>query len=70
VVWGRERIAPGASGQPLDRTTAWNTSLPISPLPSADGKLQYRLASNVPDYWISFIHTQGYSRCPQVGAAQ
>ena len=60
MVWGIERLVPGASGQPLDRTTAWNTSLPIAPPPSADATPQYRLGSNVPDYWIPFIPTEVY----------
>lgn len=58
MVWGIERIVPGSSGQPLDRTTAWNTSLPIVPPPAADATPQYRLGSNVPDYWIPFILTE------------
>jgi hypothetical protein len=54
MVWGIERTVPGASGKPLDRATSWNTSLTIVPPPAAETMPQYRLGSNVPDYWIPF----------------
>jgi hypothetical protein len=55
MVWGIERTVSGASGQPFDRTTAWNISLPSTPPPAADALPRYRLGSNVPDYWIPFL---------------
>jgi len=55
MVWGIERTVSGASGQPFDRTTAWNISLPSSPPPAADALPHYRLGSSVPDYWIPFL---------------
>jgi hypothetical protein len=55
MVWGIERTVPGPSGQPRDRTTAWNVSLPAAPPPPAITMPQYRLGSDVPDYWIPFI---------------
>ncbi len=55
MVWGIERTVSGASGQPFDRTTAWNVSLPSSPPPAADALPHYRLGSYVPDYWIPFL---------------
>jgi hypothetical protein len=57
MVWGIERTVVGASGQSLDRTTAWNTNLPVTPPPAGgDGVLpRYRLGSNVPDYWVPYV---------------
>jgi predicted DCC family thiol-disulfide oxidoreductase YuxK len=55
MVWGIERTVLGASGKPIDRTTAWNTALPIVSPPAVGGPPHYRLGSNVPDYWIPFI---------------
>ena len=54
MVWGIERIVAGASGQPLDRTTEWNTNLPAAPPPAAGAPLSYRLGSTVPDYWTPY----------------
>jgi hypothetical protein len=59
MVWGIERKISGASGSPIDRATAWNTSLPIAPPPSASAKPQYRLGTTVPDYWIPFMPAAG-----------
>jgi hypothetical protein len=59
MVWGIERIVPGASGQPVDRTTAWNISLPVAPPPAAGAVPAYRLGSNVPDYWVPFLPVAG-----------
>jgi hypothetical protein len=55
MVWGIERTICGASGFPVDLATAWNTSLPIAPPPSASATPQYRLGTTVPDYWIPFM---------------
>ena len=55
MVWGIERTVVGASGQPFDRTTAWNISRPVVPPPAANAAPEYRLGSSVPDYWIPFI---------------
>jgi hypothetical protein len=55
VVWGIERNVVGASGAPLDRAQAWNTSATASPLAASNSVLQYRLGSSVPDYWIPFL---------------
>jgi hypothetical protein len=55
MAWGIERTICGASGQPFDRATAWNISLPVVPPPSANAVPQYRLGSNVPDFWIPFL---------------
>jgi hypothetical protein len=58
LAWGIERTVSGPSGQPFDRTTAWNTSLPIASPPAADATPLYRLGSTVPDYWIPFVPVQ------------
>jgi hypothetical protein len=55
MVWGIERTICGASGSPVDLVTAWNTSLPVAPPPSASATPQYRLGTTVPDYWIPFM---------------
>ena len=55
MVWGIERTICGASRSPVDLATAWNTSLPIAPPPSASATPQYRLGTTVPDYWIPFM---------------
>jgi hypothetical protein len=55
MVWGIERTICGASGAPLDRVTAWNTSQPAAVPPSPDAVPQYRLGTTVPDYWIPFM---------------
>ena len=55
MVWGIERTICGGSGSPVDLATAWNTSLPIAPPPSASAMPQYRLGTTVPDYWIPFM---------------
>jgi hypothetical protein len=55
MAWGIERTICGPSGQPYDRATAWNISLPVVPPPSANAMPQYRLGSNVPDFWIPFL---------------
>jgi hypothetical protein len=59
MAWGIERTVPGASGQPLDRTTAWNTNLPIAPPPAPDAVPLYRLGSDIPDYWLPFLLVPG-----------
>lgn len=59
MVWGIEHTVPGPSGQPFDRTTAWNTSLPVAPPPTANALASYRLGSDVPDYWIPFLPLPG-----------
>jgi hypothetical protein len=59
VAWGIEQTVVGASGQPLDRTLEWRIAAPPSAPPSgADGVLEYRLGSTVPDYWIPFLPVQ------------
>jgi hypothetical protein len=66
MVWGIERTVSGASGQPYDRTTVWNTSLPVVPPPSAGALPSYRLGSTVPDYWVPFLPVKGKDPSGQV----
>jgi hypothetical protein len=55
MAWGIERTICGASGQPIDRATAWNIALPVVPPPTLSVAPYYRLGSNVPDFWIPFL---------------
>ncbi len=59
MVWGIERTVVGPSGQPYDRATVWNISLPVTPPPAADALPHYRLGSDVPDYWVPFLLITG-----------
>lgn len=58
LVWGVERTVLGASGQPLDRTLEWRINAPAAPPPSGDPTPQYRLGSNVPNYWLPYLPVQ------------
>ncbi len=53
--WGIEQTVVGASGLPLDRTLEWRITAPVTPPPSGDPMLHYRLGSTVPDYWLPFM---------------
>jgi hypothetical protein len=52
MAWGVERIVESASEQPLNR---YEQTPAASPLKPADGKLIYKLESEVPDYWIPLL---------------
>jgi hypothetical protein len=55
MVWGVERTAVHTTGAPVDRALAWKTAAPAPSPPVAGAPLNYRLGSNVPDYWIPFL---------------
>lgn len=58
LVWAVERLVPGVAGNPLNRYEIYREREAQDPPPSppaAEGELRYRLASEVPDYWIPFL---------------
>jgi hypothetical protein len=62
LAWGVERIAEGASGRPLNRReddlAQQRQNQPVTPAPSNDGALTWRLSTEVPGYWIPLIPVQ------------
>jgi hypothetical protein len=61
LAWGVERIVEGPSGRAVDRRQVYlEGQNPGAPTPSSAGKdaLIWRLATEVPDYWIPLIPVQ------------
>ena len=54
LAWAVERIVENRAGDRLDRREAYEAAQPAGPTP-ANGSLSYRLASEVPDYWIPLV---------------
>lgn len=73
LAWGIERTAEGASGRPVNQREAYLARLQQrppagTPPPNADETiLTYRLATEVPDYWIPLMPVP---LNPQTGAMQ
>jgi hypothetical protein len=58
LAWAIERVVPGLAGDRIDRYAQWLARVETeSPAPPADSASPpaYRLASEVPDYWIPLI---------------
>jgi hypothetical protein len=56
MAWGVERIVESATEQPLNRFEQQRRlAPPRPPEQSADGKLVYKLVSEVPDYWVPLL---------------
>lgn len=51
LAWAVERAVSGPAGRPLNRFEAWRKPAPPAPV----GTLTYRLATEVPDYWVPFV---------------
>lgn len=54
MAWGVERIIESASEQPLNRFEQRRNGATTQP-PSVSGKAVYKLATEVPDYWVPLI---------------
>jgi hypothetical protein len=57
LVWAVERLAPSIAGGVLNRAEAYRDPRPdpvALPPEEATGDAAYRLATNVPDYWVPF----------------
>jgi hypothetical protein len=55
LAWAVERVVENRAGDRLDRRNAYLAQQPQSAPPAAGGALTYRLASEVPDYWIPLV---------------
>ncbi len=60
LAWGVEGIVEGPSGRAVDRRQVYAERQPSAPAPSSARKdaLVWRLATDVPDYWIPLIPVQ------------
>jgi hypothetical protein len=54
LAWAVERVVENRAGDRLDRREAYEAAQPAVP-PATNGSLSYRLASEVPDYWIPLV---------------
>jgi hypothetical protein len=57
MVWGVERMIESAIERPLSRLEQQVSAPPPPPAP-AEGQLSYRLATEVPDYWVPLLPVQ------------
>jgi hypothetical protein len=55
LAWAVERIVEDRAGDRLDRRDAYLAQQAQTPPPTNGGGLSYRLASEVPDYWLPLI---------------
>jgi hypothetical protein len=56
MAWGVERIIESATEQPLNRFEQERQIVSPAPVtPSTNNKLSYRLATEVPDYWVPLL---------------
>jgi len=55
LAWGVERIVENRAGDRLDRQNAYLAQQTATPAATDGSGLSYRLASEVPDYWIPLV---------------
>jgi hypothetical protein len=63
LAWGIEHVVPGAGGRPLDRAQAAaerrrRADIVADPPLPPTGRLQYRLATELPEYWYPLLPKQ------------
>jgi hypothetical protein len=62
MAWAVEKVVPGKGGRPLDRELAAELrkrrEAPATLPPAPTGALQYRLATEVPEYWYPLLPEQ------------
>lgn len=60
LAWGVEGIVEGSSGRPIDRRQVYAERKPSAPAPTSARKdaLIWRIATELPDYWIPLIPVQ------------
>jgi hypothetical protein len=61
LCWAVESFVESRTGDRIDRRAAYNSVHPppaAAPEVSGGGRLRYRLATEVPDYWLPFVSVQ------------
>jgi hypothetical protein len=67
MAWAVERVVENALNQPLDRATAFHRARDQAPPPTATGPLSaYRLATDVPDYWLPLYADRAAPELPPI----
>jgi hypothetical protein len=67
MAWAVERVVETALNRPLDRATAFNRARDQAPPQTSSSPLPaYRLATDVPDYWLPLYPTQAAPGLPAI----